>query len=142
MNVGKFMKLSSSEKAEVNLRNIKTFCSLCGAKVDGESYCFGCHTFVCQECEDSPEHVCVGAKQMKRVSKKQSAELRKRAKLKQELIEKSGGRCERCLQLPDWRGLSLHHLKLLSQGGETEVGNATLLCFRCHSLSHNIVEKD
>ena len=64
MNVGKFMQLSESDKTNVSLKNVKTFCSLCGRKVTGESYCFGCHTFVCSRCDDVEytKHICAGGR--------------------------------------------------------------------------------
>ena len=66
MNVGKFVMLPDGEKMEAIERShncVKTFCSLCGKKVNGENYCWGCRCFVCPECDDDDKkHVCVGAK--------------------------------------------------------------------------------
>ncbi len=77
---------------------------------------------------------------LKRVSKKQSAELRKRDKLRQELLEECKGLCMRCGQKPDWRGLSLAHKIALSQGGKTNRENCELWCGRDHSIDHHIRE--
>ncbi|MDZ4246527.1 MAG: HNH endonuclease signature motif containing protein [Dehalococcoidia bacterium] len=71
---------------------------------------------------------------------KRRLELKARQNLRQQLLEECGGLCQQCLQRPDWRGLALHHVKHLSRGGKTEVGNCRLLCGRCHSHSHHIRE--
>jgi len=74
------------------------------------------------------------------VSKKQKIELQKRRQLKAQLIKESGGRCQKCGKLPDWRGLALHHEKFLSRGGGTRLDNVILVCYSCHSKKHNIKE--
>lgn len=77
---------------------------------------------------------------LRRVSKKQAIELRRRDSLRQVLLVRSGGRCEICHKPADWRGLSLHHVKYLSHGGKTEESNCVLACGSCHSERHNIRE--
>ena len=68
-------------------------------------------------------------------------ELALRSRLKKELIaEMEFPHCMECGGRGDFRGLSLHHKKLLSQGGKTEKSNMILLCGKCHSQAHNIRE--
>ncbi len=90
-----------------------------------------------------PEKTIKGTKKrkpIKKVSKKQLKELAKRAKLKAELIEESGGLCQICGKEPGGLGLSLSHTIPLSRGGKTEFSNLKVLCHKCHSLRHNIKE--
>ncbi len=65
MNIGKFVALSDSAKAErmdKSYNCVKSFCSLCGKPVNGLNYCFGCHCFVCERCDDdNSKHICAGA---------------------------------------------------------------------------------
>jgi len=51
-----------------------------------------------------------------------------------------GGKCAKCKQKPDWRGLQLSHAIPLARGGKTDAGNCQLLCARCHSARHGIIE--
>jgi len=69
---------------------------------------------------------------LRRVSSRQRAELAKRRKVRAELERESDGRCKHCGQLPDWRGLQMHHVKKLSQGGDTSKKNCELWCAPCH----------
>jgi len=78
---------------------------------------------------------------IKPISDKQKIELALRAKIKRELIEEYGEHCMKCGGLPDWRGLAIHHKIPLSKGGKTEKPNLILLCGRCHSALHGIIEK-
>ena len=84
-------------------------------------------------------------KPIKKVSKKQGAELVKRAKLKKELIEESGGLCMKCGNLPDkkdgWGKLHLIHKISLAQGGKTNRKNCYVGCRTCHNPEHGIIEK-
>ena len=58
-----------------------------------------------------------------------------------ELVNRTGGRCQRCGQLPDWRGLSKHEKVKRSQGGDPlDPNNCEILCGRCHSKEHGIKE--
>jgi 5-methylcytosine-specific restriction endonuclease McrA len=75
---------------------------------------------------------------IKPISDKQRVDLLKRKRLKEYLFIKQDGLCAECGQKPDWRGLSLHHLLHLSQGGETNEHNCILICGRCHSKYHRI----
>ena len=71
---------------------------------------------------------------MKRISAKQAKELKKRAKLKQELIIMSRGRCMKCGGLPDFLGLQLSHTLSLARGGQTTPENCQVLCNSCHLI--------
>ena len=71
-----------------------------------------------------------------------SRELSLRSKLKKILLEECDNLCMDCGGPGDFRGLSLHHIKKLSQGGLTEKGNVTILCGECHDSKHGIVDKN
>jgi 5-methylcytosine-specific restriction endonuclease McrA len=54
---------------------------------------------------------------------------------RQRLLERSGGLCEICGKLPDWRGLSVHHIKNRGMGGsrhEYTDSELQILCGICH----------
>ena len=76
---------------------------------------------------------------MNKHSDKYNRELSRRRRLKAKLLEDcatdSQGRklCSMCEKLPDYRGLSLMHIKALSQGGRTSKKNCRLACFSCHN---------
>ena len=75
---------------------------------------------------------------LRRVSKRQSAELARRSRLKKKLmssgIKDGSGRnlCWKCGRPPDWRGIQLVHLTPLSRGGKTDPDNCQLWCAPCH----------
>jgi len=76
-------------------------------------------------------------KPLKRVSKEQAQELKRRANLKRELIMEHGEHCMTCHDVNrDWRGISLSHIIPLSRGGKTEHDNCILECFPCHEIRH------
>jgi len=52
------------------------------------------------------------------------------------LKAKSGGKCMKCGKLPDFRGLSRHHLSYRSQGGNNSSENVELWCGVCHDAEH------
>ncbi len=84
-------------------------------------------------------------KPLKLMSKKQKKELAKRAKLKAELIEESGGLCMRCGKPPDMKDgkgkLHLIHKISLAQGGKTNRENCEVWCRKEHmSEFHGIRE--
>ncbi len=79
-------------------------------------------------------------KPLKLMSKKQKKELAKRAKLKKELIEESGGLCMKCQKPPDFRGLALIHKVPLARGGKTNRKNCYVGCGKCHAPNHGIKE--
>ena len=67
------------------------------------------------------------------MTKEYQAELRKRSKLKRELIEKYGRVCMTCKRNEYWPGLSLSHIIPLSRGGKTTEDNCLLECIECHN---------
>ncbi len=72
---------------------------------------------------------------LRKVSEKQSIEIKKRQELKTFLIMKHGEYCMTCHDKNrDWRGISLSHIIPLSQGGKTELDNVLLECYTCHSI--------
>lgn len=79
--------------------------------------------------------------QINPISKKKAAEKRTEAELRAKLLAEHGGLCQECHQQPDFRGLSLHHRKFKSHGGESVEANTMLICGKCHSLFHGIIEK-
>ncbi len=75
------------------------------------------------------------------VSKKKAQEKRIEAELRAKLLEEHGGKCQECGNLPDFRGLSLHHRTFKSHGGISEPCNVLLICGHCHSKFHGIIER-
>jgi 5-methylcytosine-specific restriction endonuclease McrA len=75
------------------------------------------------------------------ISKKRRQILKEEEKIRMDLLEKCQGLCMECGKFPDWRGLSLHHKKFKSHGGGNSDGNVMLVCGKCHSSFHGIVEK-
>ena len=76
-------------------------------------------------------------------SKKLRAQQKREADLRRQATERAGGLCEKCGELPDWRGLSLSHTKPKGMGGTTyqySINEVQYLCGRCHSLRHGIKE--
>jgi 5-methylcytosine-specific restriction endonuclease McrA len=76
-----------------------------------------------------------------KVYKKKAAEKRIEEELRQKLLAEHGGKCMQCQEMPDWRGLSLHHKTFKSHGGASELCNVMLCCGKCHSRFHGITEK-
>ena len=80
---------------------------------------------------------------LKHISKRMAKQKRLEDKLRIECLIRCQGLCERCHQLPDWRGLSLSHTHPKGMGGtshEYTIDEVQLLCGRCHSEKHNIRE--
>ncbi len=88
---------------------------------------------------------------LRKVSDKQKIELRKRSKLKAELIKQAPKDrrgiplCSECGKPVDWDWRSpsgdLSHEVKLSQGGLTETKNGKILCRNCHNTKrHNLRE--
>ena len=72
---------------------------------------------------------------IKRYGDKHRIELKKRQKLKADLIKEYGEHCMTCKDLNrDWRGISLSHIIPLSRGGETSKKNCILECYPDHDL--------
>ena len=74
------------------------------------------------------------------ISKKRQKELREENEMRKALLIECKGLCMECGERPDWRGLSLHHEKFKSHGGDNSYSNVKLLCGRCHSGKHRIKE--
>lgn len=62
---------------------------------------------------------------------------------RERLLKRVGGRCERCHELSDWRGLQFSHVTNRQMGGtrsEYSDEEIEVLCARCHSVEHGIWE--
>ncbi len=67
----------------------------------------------------------------------------------QQVLVRAGWRCENpdCANPPgDWRGVQVHHKKHKGMGGSSDpavhsLDNLVVLCARCHSLAHGVIEK-
>lgn len=81
-------------------------------------------------------------KKINLVGKERYEQNQKEKELKQQLLERCGGLCENCHQLPDWRGLSKHEKIFRSHGGDPlDPDNCEMLCGRCHNAKHGVYEK-
>jgi 5-methylcytosine-specific restriction endonuclease McrA len=94
----------------------------------------------CKDCNNPHFYAFKKVKPINTVSKKKTKEKSIEEKLKDELLELFEGNCMKCGQRPDYRGLSLHHLKHKSQGGKSVKSNVTLVCGKCHSEFHGVKE--
>lgn len=56
------------------------------------------------------------------------------------ITQPEDGRCEQCHQLPDFRGLTKHHIVRRSHCGNDDRTNLIWLCGLCHSKTHGIKE--
>lgn len=75
------------------------------------------------------------------VSDKRQAQIEHEAELMPALIARARGRCEHCHGLPDWRGLSRHHLRHKGMGGSSHVytlAELELWCGPCHDAEHGV----
>jgi hypothetical protein len=78
---------------------------------------------------------------MRLVSKRMVAQKRQERVLTLRLLERCGGVCEGWGMRPDFRGLSKHEKVFRSHGGDPlDENNTELLCGRCHSLKHGVIE--
>lgn len=62
---------------------------------------------------------------------------------KARILQRAGGRCEQCHDLPDFRGLEVHEISPKQMGGTRipyEDDELIALCGRCHSGKHGIKE--
>jgi hypothetical protein len=59
------------------------------------------------------------------------------SKLRAEALAKHGPNCQRCAAD---RGLDVHHVIPVIEGGKHELGNLSVLCARCHAEWHRSVE--
>ncbi len=65
---------------------------------------------------------------------------RRRARGMAKLKPPEDGRCQICGGLPDWRGLSPHHNKKRSHGGDEDPKNIKWACGKCHSATEGVKE--
>jgi len=82
-------------------------------------------------------------KPIHKMSKKMAIQKRQEDKLRAECLIRCKGLCERCHQLPDWRGLSLSHTDPKGMGGTNHkytIDEVQLLCGKCHAELHGIHE--
>ena len=57
-------------------------------------------------------------------------------KLRLQLMERAGNRCEMCGRGCVGEALSPHHKKHRSQGGKDTPENLIMICYSCHLLQH------
>ena len=69
---------------------------------------------------------------MKKVSAKQAERIKKLAKIQ----PPKDGKCTRCHELPDFRGLHKHHIIPRARGGKDTKTNLEWLCAKCHGQKH------
>lgn len=75
---------------------------------------------------------------------KQGGEEMISSRLRKQVKERAGGRCEVCCGTGDWRGMHIHHIDPKGMGGSKRadnLSNLVYLCAKCHSLKHRIVER-
>lgn len=77
-------------------------------------------------------------KRMNATSKKQTAKNNELNKARKSLKAMAGELCMNCHHPPDFRGLTVHHLKLRSKGGTNALSNLILICGDCHDKFHRI----
>ena len=80
---------------------------------------------------------------LKRISKKQAeAEAKWKELVSYLIVYRAHGRCEACGKRPDWRGLVGHHKIFRSKGRIDTAENCEILCGKCHSARHGVVESN
>ena len=72
-----------------------------------------------------------------KVSKRQAKRNRELAKM----LPPEDGKCQKCQKVPDFRGLSKHHVIFRSRGGTDEKSNLLWLCGTCHDAMHGIIDR-
>ena len=80
---------------------------------------------------------------LKKISHKRRKQLIQEAMLTARLLTRQGGKCYDCgTNKPDFRGWQKHELIFRSHGGDPQdESNCIVLCAKCHSARHSIVEK-
>jgi 5-methylcytosine-specific restriction endonuclease McrA len=76
---------------------------------------------------------------LRRVGKRGEADREAIERVRGEVLERAGHRCERCAST--WR-LELHHRLRRSQGGSHEPENISVLCQTCHRSIHAALVHD
>ena len=54
------------------------------------------------------------------------------------LLSKANDLCQICNNLPDFRGLAVHHKQFRSKGGNHDLENLVVVCGKCHDELHGI----
>lgn len=82
-------------------------------------------------------------KGLNKVSPKRQWQSTQETILTAKLLAEQGGKCYDCgTDKPDWRGWQKHELTFRSQGGDPlDKNNCIVLCAKCHSARHGIIEK-
>ncbi len=76
------------------------------------------------------------------ISKRKAHQIEQEKPIRALLLKRCKGRCEKCKELPDWRGLSPHEEIFRSHGGKLTLWNSIMLCGKCHAHFHGIKESD
>lgn len=81
---------------------------------------------------------------IKRCSSKRLRQLELESQLTEKIFIKQGCKCADCKATePDWRGWVKHEVVFRSScGSPLEEENCVVLCGRCHSKRHGIIEKE
>jgi ribosomal protein S27AE len=58
--------------------------------------------------------------------------------LRERILERDNYTCQKCGYFSMTTGMEVHHVKMLSRGGENKPNNMITLCGKCHSHAHNI----
>jgi 5-methylcytosine-specific restriction endonuclease McrA len=77
-------------------------------------------------------------KPIKQMSEKQKVKNKTLSEQRKILLSKSDGTCSVCGNLPDFRGLQVHHKIFRSKGGKNNINNLELICGDCHDKKHGI----
>lgn len=81
---------------------------------------------------------------IKPISRKRQTVIKYEAVMREVVLQRANGLCERCGQAPDWRGLSIHHTKHKGMGGTIHLylsDEMEAICGKCHSEEHGVQEK-
>lgn len=76
---------------------------------------------------------------LKRRGARSQRERRDLESMRAYVLERAGGRCERCDKLGE---LEVHHIRPRSRGGRHILGNGAALCWVCHTTIHDHTAKD
>ena len=77
---------------------------------------------------------------IRQISIKKQHQIELEKPIRELLLKRANGKCEKCKETPDWRGLSPHEKIFRSHGGTLTLWNTIILCGKCHSKEHGIKE--
>ncbi len=80
---------------------------------------------------------------IKKISQRRREQILKETRLRKQAMIRSGGFCEVCHKLPDFRGLSLSHENPKRMGGTTHVytlAEVKMRCGVCHDKADGIID--